>query len=164
MAGRRDCRVRESFEALLGGVRHAIIAIALLATSTAYACSCGLIPDSVSAARTADAVFSGRIERIQSRRSTFGPDLAVTFAVERSWKGKVTPSEIVATAGATASCGFPFEKGRTYLVFAARLRNGSLMTSLCSRTGLLSHSIKDAAAFGEGQAVARNPAVPLGTS
>lgn len=84
MAGRRDCRVRESFGTLQSWVRHAIIGIALLATSTADACSCALIPDSVSAARIADAVFSGRVERIESRRPTFDLDLAVTFAVERS--------------------------------------------------------------------------------
>lgn len=143
-------------------IRNAAFLGALLASPTAaYACSCVRPADAAAAARAARAFFIGRVERIRPAPATqFGPQVTVTLSVERQWKGNVGRSVVVGSPEHTSACGFPFEAGRTYLVFAAQSDDGRLGVHLCSRSGLLSHSFRDAAALGEGRAVELDPAAP----
>ncbi len=51
--------------------------------------------------------------------------------VEKVYKGDVPASIDVSTSGSGASCGFDFQQGQRYTVFA-RATEGKLSTNLCS--------------------------------
>jgi hypothetical protein len=57
----------------------------------------------------------------------------ITFAVTQVWKGPVYTTLVVTTARESATCGFPFELNKDYLVYATGSET-ALETSLCSRT------------------------------
>jgi hypothetical protein len=46
----------------------------------------------------------------------------------------------VSTGGGEGDCGFDFETGSPYLVYADKVDNASLVTSICSGTSLLAHA------------------------
>ena len=56
-------------------------------------------------------------------------DLNIAFAVDSSWKRAIEPVATVHTNPAN-QCGFPFEEGQRYLVFA-RKRHQTITTSVC---------------------------------
>ena len=84
----------------------------------------------------AAAVFSGRVE--QTTR------LMITFTVDAVWKGDI-PRRFVMSSGATAnadgtttisSCDFPFEEGKSYVVFAdGAASRDALRAGQCTFTG-----------------------------
>jgi hypothetical protein len=51
-----------------------------------------------------------------------------------SWKGALADTVIVWTPDNVGACGFPFEKGEQYLVFATRRDSTSLKTDACALT------------------------------
>lgn len=114
--------------------------------ASSHACSCAM-PGSVEqelASRTA--VFAGEVLRVSE--SSPG-HVAVLFAVREIWKGIEQSQVWVHTPAHSASCGYLFEPGREYLVFAAG--NGdSLVTGLCGRNALLSHAEEDLRVLGPG--------------
>jgi len=55
------------------------------------------------------------------------------FRVKTVYKGYVQRTHVIAGAGGEESCGFAFEPGKTYTVFADH-RNGHLETGLCQGT------------------------------
>ncbi len=113
----------------------------IIKTEPAYACSCAR-PDPVhESVAQATAVFAGRvinIEPIDHRR------IEVDFDVETVWKGAATSTIRIYTAPNSAMCGYLFEEGRSYLVYAHQ-RQETLQVSQCSRTNLLSQSDEDLA-------------------
>jgi hypothetical protein len=87
----------------------------------------------------ASAVFVGRVLRIEpppprpdGLMSTADP-VRVTLAVVEGFVGVSTPEAIVTTASGSASCGFGFRVGETYLVYANG-SPGALHVSLCGGT------------------------------
>jgi hypothetical protein len=101
------------------------------------ACSCIRL-DETEEQRTAGllkesaAVFSGetiKLEKIPGTR-----DLIATFAVEEFWKGELAATVEVRTAMDGASCGYNFQIGAAYLVYAFKAPNG-LSTGLCGGNG-----------------------------
>jgi len=50
------------------------------------------------------------------------------------WKGVMTDTMIVWTADTEGACGFPFEDGKEYLVFASIRDSASFDTNLCAGT------------------------------
>lgn len=111
----------------------------------AYACSC-LRPESPVIERDrATAVFSGEVLAIGPDNSY---DQQVVFSVTEAWKGSLAEQTTVRTANNSAACGYSFEVGEQYLVYA----NGeaeSLEVYLCSRTTALAQASEDIAAFSE---------------
>lgn len=84
--------------------------------------------------KDSDAVFSGEVLKIDKNpNSNFA---AVKFKVDKNWKGKNSSILSVRTAASSAECGYYFEIGKKYLVYAYR-DNRSLHVSICSRTALL---------------------------
>jgi hypothetical protein len=73
----------------------------------------------------------------------------VTFRVSKVWKGPISATLAVTTARSGASCGYEFESGRDYLVYAEGTDQG-LTVSLCSRTQRLSEADEDLAILGDG--------------
>ena len=95
------------------------------------ACSC-VEPTPAGSIANATAVFRGRVTAITpqpgSRFQT------VSLLADTGWKGMVTRDMTLVTDKTSASCGFPFQVGMEYLVFARQEPSGSLTTGLCSGT------------------------------
>lgn len=134
-----------------------LIACALTAVwpIAASACSCAPPPDAQAALEAADAVVAGRVigmtlvpRSSEDLASSFTvEDVAVAFAVSGTWKGEPVERLTVYTAFTCCICGYPFELGKTYLVYATRQGN-RLTTSMCSRTVPLEVAADDLAALG----------------
>jgi hypothetical protein len=77
----------------------------------------------------------------------------VTFAVDRAWKGEVRHSLVLVTGAGSGDCGFPFEEGKVYLVFARHDDEGALATLACSRTAPVTEAIDDIRNLGFGRRV-----------
>lgn len=137
-----------------------VLGIIWASPERAAACSCAYPADAVTELKNADAVFSGTVTAVTRPwivRSSLQP-VHATIAVDRFWKGSGRPAVTVATANATASCGFPFESGKQYLVFA-RGDSGTLTATICSRSKLLADAADDLAALGPGTAVQQQESV-----
>lgn len=122
-----------------------VVALIFLAGIEAAACTCDVPPkrplkQSVNLARKdSRAVFSGRVLKIDEA----GYPLRVTIRVNKSWKG-VLPAEVVLLTGnGLGDCGYPFEAGHNYLVYAYGPDVDHLGTNICQRTAPLSAGGKD---------------------
>ena len=120
--------------------------------NTAYACSC-MIPESPrDSLQKSDAVFSGKVVEIKEENPSYPlissmDPVWVSFEVDKVWKGPRDPITIQ-TPQSSASCGYSFEKGESYLVYAYQNGN-TLEVSLCSRTTLVSNAAEDLEELGK---------------
>jgi len=117
-----------------------------------FACSC--IPPSppLESLAGSDAVFAGKVVRIEKEDGIIissADPVKVVFAVSQVWKGEEKAEIDLTTARDSASCGYDFIVGVEYLVYANNSETG-LTTGLCSRTMSLSMADEDLAALGEG--------------
>ncbi|MEK3882285.1 hypothetical protein [Paenibacillus sp. PL2-23] len=119
----------------------------------AYACSCAMNPGVEEAKENSDAVFKGTVTRRDepAKWLAWSSSDPVTweFQVDEVWKGKVASKLSVISSASTASCGFAFEVGQAYVVYAHQ-RSDSLEVSLCSRTTALSSAGQDLTELGAG--------------
>lgn len=81
---------------------------------------------------------------------SFVRPLAVTvrLRVFHSWKGDVAEEVEVETSIGGGTCGYGFEVGESYLVYARQGKSGRITVNSCSRTVELRHAIDDVAALG----------------
>jgi hypothetical protein len=110
----------------------------------AHACSCIYQGPACQAYWKTDAVFDGTVTRIEKieREEVSGDrvftfhDLRVTLEVHQAWKGLSTRTVQVTTSAGGSSCGYQFEEGVRYLVFAYQWPGGGglLSASSCSLT------------------------------
>ena len=109
------------------------LAALLAAPPGLMACSClGPFPLEQQVA-SASVVFTGRVTAIQP--SGDGSYVTVTLTPLLRWKGGLDPTVTVATGLNEANCGFLFEVGYEYLVFAwTSSTPAPLFTHSCSRT------------------------------
>lgn len=146
----RGCRVRKRMQILLVVV---LILLALAVTvDRAYACSCVMPGPPTAELEAATAVFSGKVLRADVRGgevTSSADPVWVGFQAYSVWKGPALTTLVVTTARGSASCGYPFEVGREYLVYSGGTWD-ALEVSLCSRTRLLSEADEDLAALGSG--------------
>jgi MYXO-CTERM domain-containing protein len=112
----------------------------------ARACSCLEQPFETARAGAA-AIFEGRAASV-----TPGEDgrLVVTFDVVQTWRAAGHEHVEVVTAGNSAACGYPFEIGTSYLVYASEAEGDRYVVSLCSRTAPMAASDGDRALLGSG--------------
>ncbi len=121
-----------------------------------YACSCAATPSPRQALREATAVFTGEVisKEVFEVKDEYGtqPIVRVTFAISRIWKGVKGAEIIVHTSGWSPSCGFSFEQGKKYLVYAYpdRWKLNVLETGICNRTKELNGAARDLRAIGRG--------------
>ena len=86
------------------------------------------------------AVFSGTVTRVEEIRVRAGrPDAyyskrRVLISVEESFRGYVSGVVQIATGAGGGDCGYNFEEGRSYLVYAYKNEEGQLSSGICSRT------------------------------
>lgn len=128
----------------------AIAAFASLGFGEAQGCTCafGGGPACQEAWRQGvDAVFLGRVEKIESSGGTVGSApgamsmtmmgslLRVTISVGEVYRGQSSQTIRVYTASSSAACGYSFHEGQKYLIYAsADDKLGQLLVSLCSAT------------------------------
>lgn len=124
------------------GVRHA------------SACTCaGDGGPSCQNAFQVDAVFSGRVASLTQilRVDPSAPDdverqlhvVRVEFADVETFLGPRTPATSVFTMREESLCGYSFEEGERYVVYAHRSADGTFGASICSRTRPLSEAGDD---------------------
>ncbi len=114
------------------------------------ACDCAE-PKLPEAMKQSAAIFSGAVTDIA--RDEKNDTLTVTLKLDRSWKGEADKTLKVQTGAHGANCGYRFEMGKTYLVYATE-ETKTLYTGLCTRTKKIDDAAEDIKALGEGKAVA----------
>ncbi len=119
----------------------------------AHACDFPEPPPPETALDDAAAVFSGEVISIEQVDDDPGQQyIAATIDVDRSWKGVDSSPVVVETHQDEATCGFPFEEGESYLVYAYS-EGTPLTTALYHRTRLLERADEDLDALGTGTEV-----------
>lgn len=118
----------------------------------ALRCSCIPPVPPAEALGQSDAVFSGRVVSVAERSEEDpghpgGPHLEVRIVPSRRWKGADADTVTVRTADNSAACGYAFDPGGEYLVYATG-EEGVLRVDLCSRTKPLAQAGEDLAALG----------------
>ena len=147
----------------LTGCSAVIMMVALTSLAgEVIACSCAAPPDPQQALQEARAVFRGRVTGIKdqefdtARYGTLHKNI-ITFEADTVWKGPQQSQVTVETGPDSALCGYPFEVGHNYLVYAGNnyYTHGALETGLCSRTReLVSPGIQEELdALGHGKSV-----------
>ena len=126
----------------------------LTITPTAvYACSCVRPESPDKELERATAVFAGKVTAIDRGDGLFNSGLTpveVTFQVSEVWKGPAQATLIVHTGWGGGDCGYGFQPGNEYLVYA----HGSeteLKASICSRTASLATAVTDLTTLGAGK-------------
>jgi hypothetical protein len=113
-------------------------AAALFAAGDALGCQCRHRMEDLSVCRSFarfDAVFIGTVTKIVPGDVIATPrkPTVVKVKAEQWFKGKRVPVVEVLTAGASSMCGYSFEQGQSYLVYAG-MHDGRLWTSGCDPT------------------------------
>jgi hypothetical protein len=131
-----------------------------------FACSCAPPGTPIQELNRSGAVFAGKVVAIDAPSnlpilttsfpfinflSSSADPVSVTFDVSDVWKGPAYRQLVVTTVRDSASCGYPFQVGETYLVYATE-QGAELTTNLCSRTNSISQAQSDLVALGPGTA------------
>jgi len=134
-----------------------IVSAALLAsllafrTESASACSCVPPGAPLEELGRSTAVFAGKAIRIDAGLLYSSADpVMVTFQVAQVWKGPEHARLTLHTERSGASCGYEFQGGQEYLVYASGPEAG-LYTGLCTRTQPLAGAGDDLKALGGGK-------------
>jgi Tissue inhibitor of metalloproteinase len=114
-------------------MKKATLLVALFLTLfqlSAFACKCRqqTIEENMA---SADHVFSGKVMKIKKSQSS----LTVFVRVAKQFKGKIRFKTIeITTANEPSACGFGFQKGKEYVIYAHNVEKNLLNTSSCTRT------------------------------
>lgn len=111
----------------------AAVAIVAANVESGRACSCLPPPPPAQAFAEADAVFMGKVVSFELTGDAYSPRLA-KFAVTKIWKGELDAVSEILTANNSAACGYYFQVGESYLIYAYKADDGKLHTNLCTRT------------------------------
>ena len=139
----------------LASVVLAGLGFVVLLPDCASACTCELVDRSQKvivefAVSSSEAVFAGKIVDLKgNQKGPFGGIDKVSFRVSEVWKGPERGALEVSTQAHEGTCGYPFEEGREYLVYAYGKQD--LEVSLCSETKPLSKAGADLALLGDSQ-------------
>jgi hypothetical protein len=123
----------------------------LFAARPVHACRCmeGSVQDHVHAA---SAIFEARVLEVSTERSadTDSEVLVAHMQVVQQYKGDAVENLLVRTPSSSAGCGYDFEVGHGYLVYAAA-QDGVLATQLCSGTKAIEDAGADLNVLGLGE-------------
>src|SRR5215203_46385 len=115
----------------------AVIVFFMLSADNIFGCSC-LVPSNQPLSRRikkayleSAAVFYGEVTEITQKPEDF--DLTVKIKVEKSWKNQTRAEVIIHTGRGGGDCGYNFEVGNKYLVYAYANKN-TLETNIWMRT------------------------------
>src|SRR5215208_4044324 len=141
-----------------------VLGLVALLPDCASACSCVLSPGAERELDRSSAVFSGEVVDFENTPNTtmmegttfkiIGGNAAtatVSLRVSEVWKGSMHETVQLATVpNDGVSCGYPFEEGQKYLVYADEGKRG-LTVGGCSATRPLSKAGADLAVLGNGK-------------
>ena len=129
-------------------MRLALALAAMLIATPAFACSCVRMVTADAQRLSNDEPLPTKKELSENKLVTFlgevvkvraiqpGDPSETTFVVLGHWEAEL-PVEVVVRSGWTGGgCGFLFEAGKRYVVFATRQKDDTLYTSICTRTTL----------------------------
>jgi hypothetical protein len=109
---------------------------------SAHGCSCVPTPPPAQAFQVADAVLMGKVLSIKEGPSPY--HVTAEIEVSKIWKGeKDFIIEILTTRDLGAMCGFYFQVGKTYLIYAYKNQDGLLETNNCTRSRSEEHAAAD---------------------
>src|SRR5262250_3998113 len=109
---------------------------------SAAACDCGYAGAPCKAFEKTPTVFVGRVD-LKTASGDDYKDRLVSFEVERNYRGLTTKTAEV-LSGWNSDCGYRFQEGVRYLVYAyPHSPTAKLTTSICTRTRPLSEASAD---------------------
>ncbi|HEX8694281.1 MAG TPA: hypothetical protein VF746_17805 [Longimicrobium sp.] len=95
-----------------------------------------------------DAVFRGVVVDVSLRPDErdgprWLPPTRVVVRVTGRWKGADADTVVVRTGMGGGDCGFHFEPGGEYLIYAYAAEGAELTTGICTRTRQIEHAAED---------------------
>ena len=125
-----------------------------------YACSCVQPGSPSEELEKFSAVFAGRVVSVdhsydpEGRTVTRDDRSTIGFKVSVVWKGAVHEDMYITTPPTGGTCGFTFDVGEEYIVYAydSNYDDGGYSTGICSRTALLGNAQEDLDELGSGDA------------
>lgn len=130
---------------------NSLIQLGISSSKSAFACECIEPKPPNEALIESGAVFSGKVTGIRSDNFS----KVVTFDVDRLWKGISNETVTAVTGLGDADCGFPFQQGVEYLVYAYS-NEEPFDASGCGRTKPLSNAQEDLKVLGVGYLPVQN--------
>lgn len=117
----------------------AAMVVTFASVENALACSCLASQESETrqiegAFNGSEAIFAGEVVEVKGAGDN---NLAVKFKVKKIWKGSAVKEITINTAENSAMCGYNFEVGKQYLVYA-NAAGDKFSTTDCSRTAVYS--------------------------
>jgi hypothetical protein len=137
-------------------VGMALAGACLLFPGMVAACDCVNGGPPCKAFKATPNVFTGRVTKISTihvklqEGESYQQNLVV-LQIERNYRGQDGKSTVeVVTGEGGGDCGFSFEEGKRYLVYAyPHPATGKLYTGICQRTRLLTEAAEDLEYFGK---------------
>jgi len=136
-----------------------IVLIQLIAISEAFSCSCMGTESVKKAFKRSEIVFVGTVissQPYELKQEPLGEGFVdiyyhneVTFEVSEWFKGTSTATQKIYTGAGGGDCGFYFEVGEQYIVYATldgvykELGTSKMQTNICDRTNKLSELAED---------------------
>lgn len=120
-----------------------VASVMIAAISPAHSCSCVQAPAPAEALKLADAVLLGQVIDIQEGPGPY--HITAKLSVTKIWKGKKDFSAKILTTSNSAMCGFYFQEGKTFLIYAYKNQEGRLETNNCTRSALAERAGEDLA-------------------
>lgn len=120
-----------------------VASVMIAASSPAYSCSCVQAPAPAEALKQADAVLLGKVIDIQDGPGPY--HITAKLSVTKIWKGEKDFSAKILTTSDGAMCGFYFQEGKTFLIYAYKNQEGRLETNNCTRSALAERASQDLA-------------------
>ncbi|MFK7925658.1 MAG: hypothetical protein AB8H47_27155 [Bacteroidia bacterium] len=106
---------------------------------------------------SADVVFDGTVIYVNTNWMSGG--MKYTFQVHQTWKRRTDTVMMINSGFATTDCGYNFEEGKRYLVFARK--TFSYKTDLCAGNVLIEEADTYLSKLGSSQQPARSALIPL---
>jgi hypothetical protein len=132
--------------AALASIVLTVLGVVFLNPDCAYACSCGAV-STQRLLSSSEAVFSGQVTAIEKGAAI--RTTTATLRVSEVWKGPERATLEVSTPSDEAACGYTFEEGKKYLVYAYGKQD--LKVDACGGTVPLSYANEDLAFLGNGE-------------
>jgi hypothetical protein len=109
----------------------AVVLAVLVRSTPADACQCIAPGTDEEETRRADVAFVGTVTSIVEKAGQ--PNVTAQVAVETALKGaQINTTLAIEMPAASALCGFHFERGKRYKVFAYKTATGTLTTRVCT--------------------------------
>ncbi|MCI0698483.1 T9SS type A sorting domain-containing protein [candidate division KSB1 bacterium] len=118
-----------------------ILFLTLCNVQETRACSCWPPPPPAQAFAEAEAVFMGKVvsfEFVENNRRR-----RAAISLSKIWKGDRGAASEIFTGADVGMCGYEFQVGETYVIYAYKDENGRLHTNICTRTAPLRSAAKD---------------------